>query len=366
MNSKYLLYSSILINTVCYYKASNFFTGATVFLECAGVGNPVPKIHWQKQNAQLPLNRFEIIDGGLKMTNVSASDNGTYTCTVTNNYGSISRLITLTYHEGPNIDCKLNTTDIKQGDNLELECLVTGTPKPYIYWFLNGFSVINDSSIEAIGSKIYIRPVEKVHAGNLQIFARNIVATVYSSITIRVFPIVSTDTIMPPPYIPKRRGKSSSTRKPSKHNRVIKLIPPGKPMISRLNDESVAVRWSVPQNTGLKILFFKVQYRELGPANQYDSHNRSKGSRWKTTNAEISPNLKDYDVINLKPDHIYRFRIAAVYSNNDNKLSPTSDRFHLKRLDFDVKNPLAIPFITHTETVNVSTVKVFWEVSNVA
>lgn len=299
----------------------------------------------------------------MRITNITGNDDGIYTCNLTNTFGSIRHLITVIYHEEPSIKCKTNTTDIKQGENLDLECLVKGTPEPNVYWLINGFSVINDSSVEAISNKIYIRPVEKRHAGNLQIFARNSVSTVYSSITIRVIPLVSTDTIMPPPYVPKRRGKSNSTRKPSKHTRLPKLIPPSKPMISRLNDESVVVRWFVPHNTGLKIQFFKVQYRELGPASQYDARNRSKGSRWKTTNADIPPNIKDYDVTNLKPDHIYRFRIAAVYSNNDNKLSPTSDRFHLKRLDFDDKNPLPIPIITHTETVNTSSVKVFWEVS---
>lgn len=334
-----------------------------MFLECAGVGNPIPRTSWQKRDGQLPSNRFEILDGSLKIVNVTSTDDGIYVCNTTNTLGSVVRFITLTYLEEPTVDCSINTTDIKQGERLELECQVKGVPQPNIHWFINGFAVNNDSSIEPMKNRIRIRTVEKRHAGNLQIFARNSVKTVYNSITIRVIPLISTDTIVPPPYKPKRRGKTSSTRRPPKHTRLPKLIPPSKPMISRLNDESVVVRWSVPHNTGLKIQFFKVQYRELGPANQYDSRNRAKGSRWKTTNADIPPNIKDYDVTNLKPDHIYRFRIAAVYSNNDNKLSPTSDRFHLKRLDFDDKNPLPIPLITHTQPVNTSSVKVFWTVS---
>lgn len=42
------------------------------------------------------------------------------------------------------------------------------------------------------------------------------------------------------------------------------MIPPTKPHITRLSDESVMVRWNVPPNDGLPIQFFKVQYRELG------------------------------------------------------------------------------------------------------
>lgn len=50
---------------------------------------------------------------------------------------------------------------------------------------------------------------------------------------------------------------------------VAVMIPPTKPQITRLSDESVMVRWSVPQNDGLPIQFFKVQYKELG-----NGHNR--------------------------------------------------------------------------------------------
>ncbi|KAJ8912662.1 hypothetical protein NQ315_012738 [Exocentrus adspersus] len=337
----------------------------TVFLECAAVGNPVPKVTWFKKHGQLPSDRIEWLSGGLKISNITSADDGVYVCNHTNSYGTVSHHITLIYNEAPSIDCLLNTTDIKQGENLDLDCLVSGTPEPYISWFINGFSVSNDSAIEAIGNRIYFRPVEKRHAGNLQLFARNKVKTVYSSISIKVIPLATTVdlTVTPAHTHHRHRGRTSSTRKPKWHGKTTKMIPPSKPVISRLNDEAVVVRWNVPNNNGLPILFFKVQYRELGPANSNDLHTRSKGSKWKTTNADIPPNINVYDVTNLKPDHIYRFRIAAVYSNNDNKLSPNSDKFHLTRLDFDIKNPLPVPLITHTEPVNASSTKIYWEYS---
>lgn len=96
-----------------------------------------------------------------------------------------------------------------------------------------------------------------------------------------------------------------SSRRPAKHNKPPKLIPPSKPVISRLNDESVVVRWNVSQDTGLPISFFKVQYRELGPANPMP-HNASRSNRWKTANFDIPPNIRNYDITNLKSDHIYR------------------------------------------------------------
>ncbi|XP_023017574.2 interference hedgehog isoform X2 [Leptinotarsa decemlineata] len=342
-------------------RTYTFLKGETALLECAAVGSPVPKVVWFKKNGQLPKNRIEMLSGGLRIKDITASDDGEYVCNYTNPYGTVSHHITLVYHEEPTIDCLTNVTDPKQGDFLDLHCVVKGVPEPRFSWFLNGFSVANDSLVETVESRINFSRIEKRHAGNLQLFARNSVKTVYSSIYLRVIPLVSTDSenMSVRPHH-RHRGKGNSHRKPVKHSKPLQMIPPSKPVVSRLRDDSVNVRWSVPSDTGLPISFFKVQYKELGPANSDNSNKRIRSS-WKTTNADIPPNLTSFDVENLKPDHIYRFRIAAAYSNNDNKLSANSDKFHLKHLDFDMKNPLPIPLITHTETVNTTSVKIHWK-----
>ncbi|KAG5882564.1 hypothetical protein JTB14_011765 [Gonioctena quinquepunctata] len=335
--------------------------GETVLLECAAIGYPVPKVVWFKKDGQLPTDRIEMLSGGLRITNITSTDDGIYVCNFTNIYGTISHHINLIYNEEPTIDCLTNKTDPKQGEFLDLHCMVKGVPQPHFSWFLNGFSIENDSLVETMGSRINFSRVEKRHAGNLQLFARNAVKTVYGSISVSVIPLGSTDNsnVSTRPHH-RHKGKPNSIRKPPKHRKPPKMIPPSKPIVSRLRDESVNVRWSVPSDTGLPITFFKVQYKELGPANAENTNNRLR-SGWKTTNAEIAPNLRSFDVENLKPDHIYRFRIAAAYTNNDNKLSANSDRFHLKRLDFDMKNPLPIPLITHIDTVNTSCVKIHWK-----
>ncbi|CAH1962264.1 unnamed protein product [Acanthoscelides obtectus] len=329
--------------------------GKTVFLECTAIGNPVPKVIWTKQKGQLPNNRIETLKGGLRIRDVSSQDEGVYICNHTNAYGTISHRITLVYNEEPRVDCHMRETSVKVGENLDIDCSVRGVPEPYVTWILNGFSVNNDSSIEAIGNKIYFRPVERRHAGVLQLFARNIVKTVFGHMSLNVLPEQNGTNTNPHGHH-RHRGKSNVARK---HNKSLKIIPPSKPTVSRLNDESVVVRWSIPHNTGMGVQFFKVQYRELG---SHNSHNKSKNGNWRTMNAEIPANIRDFDVTGLRPDHVYRFRVAAVYTNNDHKLSPNSEKFHLKRLDFDLKNPLPIPLVTHTEPVNTTCVKIHWKI----
>ncbi|XP_044255166.1 interference hedgehog-like isoform X3 [Tribolium madens] len=335
----------------------NVTKGDKVLLECSAVGNPIPQVVWRKTTGIIPEGRSELIAGGLIIKNISESDDGIYECTLSNSLGKIVHSITLNYNDAPSINCLQDSIDVIQGENLDLECTVTGTPEPEITWFLNGF-VTKDNKIITEGNKIFFKPTEKRHAGNLQIFARNIVGTVYSSIFIKVIPLMSTtqDNVSGKPVQPARTHRPNSR----KFNKHAKIYPPSKPNITGISDEAVVLRWTV-QNKGLPIQFFKVQYKDFGPADQHDHHSKSKGSKWNTDNPEIDSHIRSYQVNNLKPDHVYKFRIAAVYSNSDNKNSPNSDKFHLRKLDFDKRNPLPVPLITKTESINSTAVKIYWK-----
>lgn len=134
-------------------------------------------------------------------------------------------------------------------------------------------------------------------------------------------------------------------------------MPPSRPNITRLSDEKVMVRWSVPSRESLPIQFFKVQYRSLG-----ESLKSSKRSDWMTTNEDISPHVRMYEVGNLKPNNYYRFRIAAVYSNNDNQLSAVSKNFLLLRGSElgPSKSHLIAPNLTSIEPISETAVVLHW------
>lgn len=143
------------------------------------------------------------------------------------------------------------------------------------------------------------------------------------------------------------------------------MIPPSRPSVTRLSDEKVMVRWSVPSSkTGLPIKFFKVQYRMLPRCNTSDNttNNKAPRSLWRTSNEDIMPAVNMYELDNLKPDHCYRFRIAAVYSNNDNKLSTASTKFELQRgsmLGPD-RSHLIAPNLTSVTAISQTSVVLHW------
>lgn len=73
------------------------------------------------------------------------------------------------------------------------------------------------------------------------------------------------------------------------------MVPPSKPLVTRLDESAVMVRWEVPENTGLKIQFFKVQYREM---------KRTKD--WMTDSEEIKPYIRAYEISHLSSDSAYK------------------------------------------------------------
>ena len=46
---------------------------------------------------------------------------------------------------------------VKEGGDIQLECLVKGSPTPRISWLLNGEPVVNDSHVETTGEQEVIK-----------------------------------------------------------------------------------------------------------------------------------------------------------------------------------------------------------------
>lgn len=376
------------------YRPENNYTiaaGSNVTLECAGTGYPTPLVSWRRLNGPLP-SQAEQIPGGLRILNAAANDKGTYVCEISNRVNRIPHVISLFVQEPPTLVLEPNkSSTVEEGESCQLDCEFHGEPYPIVTWLLNGESVNNDSLMKFNGGTLHITRLEKRHAGIYQCMASNAQGTAYGSAMLQVKPKQVTaqlgsdndntpeadDPEMEVPgnlgltttssghHLPgkkdHRRGGGKGRRKDKKHKGNAVMIPPTKPHITRLSDESVMVRWSVPPNDGLPIQFFKVQYRELGNSHGRGGGRRGRGNRWMTSNEDIPPHIRSYEVANLEPDHTYRFRIAAVYSNNDNKLGPNSARFHLHRGSPTLKTHLNAPLLTTTEAVSPFAIQIHWE-----
>lgn len=68
-------------------------------------------------------------------------------------------------------------------------------------------------------------------------------------------------------------------------------MPPTKPEVMQKSDTSVLVRWTVPENNGLRITFFRIQYKDVSNLNNQ--------RKWQTLDHDIQPTAREYEVTNL-------------------------------------------------------------------
>ncbi|CAK9304881.1 unnamed protein product [Gordionus sp. m RMFG-2023] len=101
-----------------------------------------------------------------------------------------------------------------------------------------------------------------------------------------------------------------------------RMVPPSKPNVTQVTNDSVLVSWDVPANAGLSILFFKIQYRQL----------QAIDPDWKTQSGQIRSISRSAIVGPLSLGAVYKFRIAAVYQNYDNRHGPNSARFKILKM----------------------------------
>ncbi|XP_055632499.1 interference hedgehog-like isoform X2 [Toxorhynchites rutilus septentrionalis] len=349
------------------YKPQNVSVtpGSTALLECPGVANPVPRASWFRRDGLTMSDHSQVFPYGLQIYDVSPKDQGEYVCRLENGIEpSLVHTVRLTVLEVPRIVEPPRATLTNESESLQLECLAEGSPAPDIYWMINGDYTKWDRLIKANGSKLFIKSVEKKHAGIVQCFARNEVGEVSEGNLLQVNPKQIPGGTGAPPLGSLPSGSkfgsehSGKRQKGGKKHKHLIMIPPSRPNITRLSDESVMVRWSVPSSDGLPIQFFKVQYRTLG-----DPSKNIPRTQWMTENEDIPPYTRSYEVNGLKSDHFYRFRIVAVYSNNDNKEGAASGKFHLQRgsqLGL-TKNHLLAPTLTRIESASQHAIVLHWQ-----
>ncbi|XP_064617569.1 cell adhesion molecule-related/down-regulated by oncogenes-like isoform X2 [Liolophura sinensis] len=328
--------------------------GSDALFECSASGNPTPSLHWNRYGGVISSRSKKIL-GNLLIQNVDVRDAGTYICSVNSSSQSVQKIFTLDVQVPPVVHI-LNPNIVKEeGEAVTIECRVQSLynkVKPAIKWFHNS----QDLAPALInGAKVNIEQLELSDAGLYQCVAIGKSGMVSAVARLEVRPAVVKRTGLTGQGGQPKRNRSEKTKSRGSRRRVgagghrhkkkkkhrkkkkgrkpnrdrgtkvregkVKMVPPSKPEVTQLGNSTVMINWTVPVNDGLKITFFRIQYKELKP---------QKGD-WQTIEEDIPKKNRTYKVRSLKPGHTYKFRITAVYTNQDNRFGPNSKRFTMEK-----------------------------------
>ncbi|CAI9729892.1 leucine-rich repeats and immunoglobulin-like domains protein 3 isoform X2 [Octopus vulgaris] len=116
-------------------------SGSIARLECAASGQPPPQIAWKKDGGNdFPAaheRRMLVMpsDDVFFIVKVKSSDEGTYSCTATNEAGTAAVNATLKVLEIPSFTRPMIPQKvIRLGETTVLECMASGSPKPKLTW----------------------------------------------------------------------------------------------------------------------------------------------------------------------------------------------------------------------------------------
>ncbi|XP_031136351.1 contactin-4 isoform X1 [Sander lucioperca] len=162
-------------------KSTVIQRGGEVVLECRPHASPRATISWWKEDKLLkdsksfvPLLRQTIMeDGTLRITNISKSDGGRYTCLARNRFGTSSSTGILVVKEPTKITVPPLSLDATVGQSLVLPCEVSSdsSPSPIFKWFFNGKAIdfSRQEHFEMIGGgfagDLMVRNIQLKHCG---------------------------------------------------------------------------------------------------------------------------------------------------------------------------------------------------------
>uniref|UniRef100_A0A7N4NJ03 Ig-like domain-containing protein n=1 Tax=Sarcophilus harrisii TaxID=9305 RepID=A0A7N4NJ03_SARHA len=117
--------------------------GESADFECHVTGAQPMRITWSKDNKEIrPGGNYTITCVGntphLRILKVGKGDSGQYTCQATNDVGKDMCSAQLSVKEPPKFVKKLEASKIgKQGESIQLECKISGSPEIKVMWFKN-------------------------------------------------------------------------------------------------------------------------------------------------------------------------------------------------------------------------------------
>jgi dystroglycan 1 len=147
--------------------------GRTVEFRCDVTGSPHPVIQWIKEGGALPVGRHSVQGGVLTLYDIARGDEGQYICVVTNQVGTTrdfaSLQITGSASSSGQVPIRYETVTV--GDAVELNCSVTGEPRPVIRW--SKVDGVLPPSAVVDGPRVFIPHITESDQGTYRCTATN-------------------------------------------------------------------------------------------------------------------------------------------------------------------------------------------------
>ncbi|XP_027421385.1 hemicentin-1 isoform X2 [Bos indicus x Bos taurus] len=171
--------------------------GSNVTLPCYVQGYPEPKIKWRRVDNMPIFSRpfsvssiSQLRTGDLFISNLWASDKGTYICEAENQFGKIQSqtTVTVTGLVAPLIGISPPVTSVIEGQQLTLPCaLLAGNPIPERRWIKNSAMLVQNPyiTVRSDGS-LHIERVRLQDGGEYTCVASNVAGTTNKTTTVDV------------------------------------------------------------------------------------------------------------------------------------------------------------------------------------
>uniref|UniRef100_A0A8C7PHX8 Contactin-3 n=1 Tax=Oncorhynchus mykiss TaxID=8022 RepID=A0A8C7PHX8_ONCMY len=161
--------------------------GGEVIMECRPHASPRASISWRRGGEFLKDSTRRTImgDGTLRISNISESDGGRYTCVARNPFGTSSSTGTLVVKEPTKITVPPLSVDATVGESIVLPCEVSGDSSldPTFKWFFNGklIDFNRQDHFEMIGGSagdLMVRNIQLKHSGKYVCMVHTVVDSV--------------------------------------------------------------------------------------------------------------------------------------------------------------------------------------------
>ncbi|XP_053285471.1 contactin-4 [Pleuronectes platessa] len=280
-------------------KSTVIQRGGEVVYECRPHASPRATISWWRGGELLKDGRRQTImeDGTLRITNISKSDGGRYTCVARNQFGTSSSTGTLMVKEPTRIVVPPLSLDATVGQSLVLPCEVSSDSSliPVFKWFFNGKAIdfIRQEHFEMIGGQgfagdLMVRNIQLKHSGKYVCMVHTEVDTVSAAADLIV------------------RG------------------PPGAPeglVVKDITDTTVQLSWGSGPDNHSPVTMYMVQART------------SFSIGWQTVRTvpdSVPGQMMHATVTDLNPWVDYEFRVVAINSVGVGEPSTPSKQIRTK------------------------------------